>query len=209
MNFTRSRTNQTSCMKRSILTLLWLGCLIAASGQYIPRINKATLAVMREQQKLSRDVYDTLHQKWELRIFEEIAGAEENHMEAVKGLLDQFALEDPVGKTGDKPGKFLHPALQQLYDSLLISGGAHLEGALRAGAYIEEKDIFDLQRAIQTTGDADLKALYKYIMMASERHLLTFTRHLKKLGVIYKPTLLSAHEYERLVGASGGGTERK
>lgn len=196
-------------MKRSILTLLWLGCLITASAQYIPRVNKATLAIMREQQKLSRDVYDTLHQKWELRIFEELAGAEANHMEAVKGLLDQFAVEDPVGKTGDERGKFVHLVLQQLYDSLLISGGASLEGALRAGAYMEERDIFDLQRATRATGDADLKALYKYMMMASERHLLTFTRQLKKLGVFYKPVLLSVHEYERLVGASGGGTERK
>jgi hypothetical protein len=194
-------------MKKSVFILLLLGCFLAAPAQYIPRVNKATLALMREQQKLSRDVYDSLHQVWDVRIFEEIGGAEENHMEAVKTLLDQFVVEDPVATTGDAPGRFVHPPLQRLYDSLLLSGAASLEGAYRAGAYMEEMDIVDLHRAVQATASEDLKAVYKYIMVAAERHLLTFTRQLKKMGVIYEPALMAKREYDRIIGASGGGTE--
>jgi hypothetical protein len=194
-------------MKQSLLTLLLLGCFFAAPAQYIPQSNKATLALMREQQKLARDVYDSLHHKWSLHIFEEIGGAEDAHLESVQPLLEQFAVEDPLAKTADRPGRFVHRPLQRLYDSLLVSGSASLEGALRAGAFMEERDIVDLQRAIQATGSEDLKAVYKYLLMGSERHLLLCARYLKRVGVIYQPVLLSAHEYERLIGASGGGTE--
>lgn len=194
-------------MKKSVLILLLLGCFHVGLAQYIPRINKATMAVMREQQKLSRDVYDSLHQRWDQPVFEEIESAEVGHMEAVKSLLDQFAVTDPVGATGDVPGKFVHRRFQKLYDSLVTSGSASLEGAFRAGAYVEEMDIMDLQRAVQGTGSADLKAIYKYMLMGSERHLLAFTRRLKKMGVVYQPVLLRGWEYERLVGASGRGTE--
>lgn len=188
--------------------LLLLGCFLTTEAQYIPHVNKATLAVLREQKKLARDVYDSLYDKWELRIFEEIGGAEKAHMEAVKPLLDQFAVEDPVAITGDEPGRFAHRPFQRLYDSLLVSGTASLVGALRTGAFVEEMDIVDLQRAIKYTGAEDLRAVYKYLLMAAQRHLLTFTRYLKKAGAPYEPVLLPSREYERLIGASGGGTEK-
>lgn len=195
-------------MKHGVLVLLLLGCILTAPAQYISHVNKATLAVLREQKKLARDVYDSLYAKWELRIFEEIGGAEMAHMEAVKPLLDQFAVEDPIAITGDERGRFAYRPFQRLYDSLVVSGTASMVGALRTGAFVEEMDIVDLQRAIQSTGADDLRAIYKYLLMAAQRHLLTFTRYLKKVGVPYEPVLLSAREYGRLIGASGGGMEK-
>jgi hypothetical protein len=194
-------------MKKSVLTLLLLGSFVVAPAQYVTPVNKATLAVMREQQKLARDVYDSMHKVWGLALFEEIGSAEAAHMEAVKSLLDQFVVADPVAATGDTPGKFVHRRFQQLYDSLVVLGTASPEGAFRVGAFVEEMDIVDLQRAVQATSSSDLKAIYKYMVVGSERHLLAFSRRLKRLGVIYQPVLLRAWEYERLVGASGGGTE--
>lgn len=193
-------------MKQLFFLLLLGGCYFTAPAQYLPRVHKATLAVMREQQKLSRDVYCVLHDKWDLRVFEEIAGAEQNHMEAVKALLEQYDVDDPVGQSGDERGRFVYRPLQRIYDSLVVSGTASLEGALRAGAFLEEMDILDLQKAVQATGVEDLRVVYKYMWMAAGRHLLAFARQLKKLGVTYEPVLLGRQEYDRLIGASGGGT---
>lgn len=195
-------------MKRQLFLLLFWGCFFTAPAQYLPRVNKATLAVMHEQQKLARDVYCVLYGKWSLRVFDEISAAEQNHMQAVKALLEQYDVADPVERNADEPGTFVYKPFQGLYDSLVVVGTASLEGALRAGALVEEMDIMDLQKAVQATGAEDLKATYKYMMMASERHLLTFARQLKKLGVTYEPVLLSRKDYDRLIGASGGGTGR-
>lgn len=193
-------------MKRLFFLLLFWGCFFTAPAQYLPRVNKATLAVIREQQKLSRDVYCVLHDKWDLRIFDEIAGAEQNHMESVKALLEQYDVADPVDRSGDEQGKFVYKPLQKIYDSLVVAGTASLEGALRAGAFLAEMNIVDLHKAVKATGAEDLKAVYKYMKMGAERHLLTFARQLKKLGVSYEPVLLGHKEYDRLIGASGGGT---
>ncbi|MDK2464101.1 MAG: DUF2202 domain-containing protein, partial [Candidatus Korarchaeota archaeon] len=46
------------------------------------------LLYMREEEKLARDVYLTLYEKWGLPIFQNIARSEQTHMDAVKTLLD-------------------------------------------------------------------------------------------------------------------------
>jgi len=48
------------------------------------------LILMREEEKLARDVYTTLGEKWDLNIFINIAGSEQTHTDAVKYLLDRY-----------------------------------------------------------------------------------------------------------------------
>src|SRR6056297_3356933 len=55
------------------------------------------LLLMREEEKLARDVYNALYEKWNLKTFESIGlGSETTHMDAIKNLLDRYGLEDPV-----------------------------------------------------------------------------------------------------------------
>jgi len=42
---------------------------------------------MREEEKLARDVYLALYQKWNLRIFWNIAASEQRHMDAIGTLM--------------------------------------------------------------------------------------------------------------------------
>ena len=44
------------------------------------------LMYMREEEKLARDVYATLYEKWGTRIFNNIRVSEQRHMDAVKAL---------------------------------------------------------------------------------------------------------------------------
>jgi len=69
---------------------------------------------MREEEKLARDVYLNLYEKWNLKIFYNIAQSEKTHMETVKTLLDRYDLKDPVGE--DTIGVFESEKLQGLYN---------------------------------------------------------------------------------------------
>ncbi|AZR72789.1 hypothetical protein BBF96_04895 [Anoxybacter fermentans] len=54
------------------------------------------IILMREEEKLTRDVYLKLYEKWSLNIFQNIAKSEITHMGAVALLINRYELEDPV-----------------------------------------------------------------------------------------------------------------
>ena len=53
-----------------------------------------SLSFMREEEKLARDVYITLYNKWGVNIFTNISNSEQAHMEAILMLLNQYSLTD-------------------------------------------------------------------------------------------------------------------
>ncbi|MCA9242093.1 MAG: DUF2202 domain-containing protein [Planctomycetales bacterium] len=133
----------------------------------------ADLLHMREEEKLARDVYQTLGDKYDVAVFDNIAASEQQHMDSMLTLLDKYGLEDPVG---DNPvGVFEDPALQSLYDQLVARGEQSLEDAYQVGVTIEELDIADLQEAIETTDNADIARAYGNLLSGSQNHLTAFT----------------------------------
>ena len=191
-------------MIKKLVILLYLCCSFTGIIPTIPDSDKATLALMREEEKLARDVYLTLDGKWDQMVFQHISQAEVNHMQAVKSLMDQYKVEDPVVITRDERGRFVHKPFQRLYDSLVTTGSASLEGAFRAGAFVEERDLQDLYEAQKTTQASDLERLYGNLIRASEQHLRAFVRNLDRVGVSYEPVILSKTEYKRIIGTGGG-----
>ena len=53
----------------------------------IGAIEKEGLLFMWEEEKLARDVYLTMNEKYGHRVFNNISGAEQRHMNAIKSLL--------------------------------------------------------------------------------------------------------------------------
>ena len=53
------------------------------------RILNSTLTIEIEEEKLARDVYLTLDAQWNMRIFQNISRAEQQHLGAVASLLAQ------------------------------------------------------------------------------------------------------------------------
>ena len=156
---------------------------------------------MREEEKLARDVYLTLYQEWGLSIFQNIAGSEATHMEALKNLIGRYGLEDPAA--GQDIGVFTNPTLQELYDQLVAEGSKSLGDALRVGAAIEEIDILDLEEAMAQTDKADIQLVYKSLMKGSRNHLRSFTSTLEKqTGEIYQPLYLDIAEYVEIVSTT-------
>ncbi len=158
------------------------------------------LLYMREEEKLARDVYQVLYQKWELTIFQNIASSEQTHMDAVKALLDRYNLSDPAA---DKAvGEFTNSKLQELYDQLVEEGSKSLESALRVGAAIEEIDILDLEERLAQTDQADIQLVYENLMKGSRNHLRAFTSTLEnRTGKAYQPQYLSQDAYNEIIGA--------
>jgi hypothetical protein len=127
----------------------------------------AGLLFMREEEKLARDVYNQMYALWGLRVFQNIASSEQNHMDQVKLLMDRYGLASPALD----PGQFSDPKLQALYDQLITQGSVSLEEALKVGSLIEQTDINDLQTRLAQTDNADIQFVYNNLLNASNNHL--------------------------------------
>jgi len=161
------------------------------------------LLFMREEEKLARDVYNTLYGIWGQPTFQNIASSEQAHMDEVKQLLDRYGLTDPALA----PGQFTDPTLQALYDQLVAQGSTSLADALKVGAAIEEIDIQDLQTRLTQTDNADIQWVYNNLMSGSISHLNAFTGVLlQQTGEVYQPQYLSAEYYQSILTGSNGNS---
>lgn len=177
---------------------------VSADG--ITDAEAAGLLFMREEEKLARDVYLTFADMWGSRIFSNIAGAEQMHMDSMLGLIEAYGLTDPVGD--NEIGVFVDAELQQMYDDLVAAGTVSIEAALEVGGLIEEVDIEDLAIYIDATNAADIITAYEHLVSGSENHLRAFVSQLDSAGVEYQPTVLDAEVYESIISAEnerGGG----
>ncbi len=156
------------------------------------------LLYMREEEKLARDAYWAFGDQYGLPVFENIAEAEETHMDSVKVLMDKYGLIDPILEAG----KFSNPDLQALYDDLVEQGSSSAEEALRVGAVIEETDIQDLKERLAETDNEDIKMVYESLMRGSRNHLRAFVNNLERRGIDYTPEVLSQEEFDQIVGTS-------
>jgi len=156
----------------------------------------ASLLFMREEEKMARDVYIKMYGAWNDSVFDNIASSEQEHMDAIKVLLDKYNLTDPVI---DSIGVFNDPELQHQYDELLESGEvSHMEG-LRVGALIEEVDMKDIQEAIDTIENEDMISTYESLLKGSRNHLRSFVAKIEEQGVVYEAQLLTQEEVDAIV----------
>jgi len=168
-----------------------------------------SLNLMREEEKLARDVYTFLYTKWNLQIFVNIGESEQRHMDAVLQLLTKYNLPDPVGS--NNAGKFSSTRLQELYNQLTAQGSTSLADALRVGATIEDLDIFDLETALTKIRNQDIRAVYENLNRGSRNHLRAFYSNLVSRGELYVPQYISQIELDSIVSSSkeSGGQHMK
>jgi hypothetical protein len=137
-----------------------------------------SLIYMREEEKLARDVYLYLYDKWNIPIFRNIAASEQEHTDAVKSLLTQYGVQDPAATASE--GEFTNPELQELYNQLIQQGSVSREDALKVGVIVEEKDIRDLEAGLANTTNSDIKIVYGNLLRGSNNHLSAFNTQLGK-----------------------------
>ncbi len=157
----------------------------------------AGLMEMREEEKLARQVYIFMYEKYEHRVFNNISKSENAHTSAMLHLINGFGLTDP---TPVNDTEFSNPVFTELYAQLTEKGSESLIEALKVGAFIEEYDINDLQNLVETTENPTVKRVYGNLLRASKIHLKAFTNSLKWLNATYTPTVISIEEYNEILG---------
>ncbi len=157
---------------------------------------------MREEEKLARDVYLALFDIWGIRTFENIAQAEQQHMDSVAYLMDQQGIEDTVAYAA--PGEFTIPAIKDLYNSLVEQGSKSAIDALKVGTLIEDLDIADLEEYLAGTTDPLTIQVYERLIAGSEQHMRAFMNQLAMYGETYEAQFISQERMDDILGSSMG-----
>ncbi len=162
----------------------------------LSEIEVEKLSFMREEEKLARDVYLSLYDVWQIKIFNNISKSEQKHMDQVKLLIDSYGLSDPVQ---EPIGVFTNSKIQNLSDSLVKRGKTSEIEALRVGGLVEEVDIKDLQQALAETNNPALESVYNNLMKGSYNHLKAFVRNIESLGETYQAQHLLQYEVDYIL----------
>lgn len=169
---------------------------------YFGELNDAeieSILFMREEEKLARDVYLTLYDQYNLRVFNFIPRSEQIHMNALKVLIDRYELTDPI--VNDVRGEFQNEDLQKLYTDLVEQGSVSEIEALKVGALIEEIDILDLDHGLTEVieDNLDMTRIYTNLRRGSTFHLKAFVWNLKVRGEIYTPQVMDQETYDEII----------
>ncbi len=156
------------------------------------------LLLMREEEKMAQDVYDSFYSTYGILNFDRISNSESRHTAAVLALINHFGLTDPALAI---PGKFSSTVVQGLYDQLVAAGTTD-NLALSTGAFIEEYDIADLKKLLAETTNTDIIAVYSNLLKGSENHLRAFVRTLTIRGIVYSPQILSPTDFAAIIATT-------
>lgn len=181
------------------------GTTVPSTLQPLTSDEISTMLFVREEEKLARDVYLSLYERWQLSVFQTIAlQSEQKHMDKMQSLLKAANLTDPV--VDNTVGAFTSPEILQLYTDLLARGSSSADAALQVGAYIEEYDIVDIKAAIDeaTAGSNQLAVLdtYMNLLCGSRNHLRSFVKQIADSGISYQPQLLSSTELNAIISTA-------
>ncbi len=160
----------------------------------------ASLSFLREEEKLARDVYITLYNKWGVKIFNNISQSESTHMSAILMLLNKYNLPDPVGT--NEIGKFVNPQLKALYDQLVLEGNKSTLNALLVGATIEDLDIYDIKQALVYIDNQDMRYVYEMLAKGSRNHMRSFYKNIINAGGTYSPQYISNEDFNDIINSA-------
>jgi len=206
--FTKKISRRTMLAMTGALTavsLLPAGKAMAAGSRansttILTAQEKDDLLFMREEEKLARDVYLTLHDIWGTPVFANIATSEQQHMDAILNLLNIYKLPDPT--VGKLVGEFANLELQALYDTLIARGKQSVLDALLVGGVIEETDVEDLNAAMETSRISNIDKVYANLLNGSYNHLRAFASNIQSLtGQPYVAQVISQEIVDSILGS--------
>ena len=143
------------------------------------------ILLLREEEKLARDVYLTFSWWYDLPVFPNIARSEQQHMNLVALLLDRHGLPDPA--EGNGYGEFTNDWVEGLFNYLVALGAESVVGALTAGAMIEDVDIYHLEHILDHSEFDDVNLIVQNMVAGSRNHMRAFVGALEKRDATYVP----------------------
>ena len=160
---------------------------------------EAAVKDLREEEKLARDVYLTLAERWQLPVFANIARSEQAHMDHVAQLFEVYDVIDPV--TDDTVGAFTSAEYTLLYEELVARGEAFLESGLDVGATIEDLDLADLEALLDLSDNPHVGFVAHNLAKGSRNHLRAFVGALTAQGETYSAQYLSQETIDEILAA--------
>ncbi len=157
------------------------------------------LILMREEEKLARDVYQHFYDLYSTNVFRNIARSEARHMSAIKTLLDKYGIADPV--TDDTRGVFTDPHMTDLYSQLTTAGEKSLLDAMIVGATIEDLDIKDLMELSEDVEAEDILMVYRNLTKGSRNHMRAFHSQIERNNGSYTPQYISQELYDDIISS--------
>lgn len=173
-----------------------IAAILSRPVEVLSPAESAGLVWVREEEKLAHDVYAAAAARWGLQAFINIGASETMHMDAMKALLDRYALVDP--NAGMTDGQFQRPEFQALYTQLTSKAGLSLVDALQVGLEIEELDIKDIETEKLSVDNADVLYAYNELLRGSRNHLRAFWKQLQQQGGSYIPTHITQAEFDAI-----------
>ena len=159
----------------------------------------AGLIYLREEEKLARDVYYKLYEKYSARVFNNIYNSEITHTNSVLQLLNKYQIPDPVG--ANAIGIFKDTTLQNLYNSLIAKGNTSIQNAYIVGATIEDVDLYDLKIKSAGVDNQDIKLVYDMLAKGSRNHMRAFYKNLLNIGMTYTPQYITQAEFDAIINS--------
>lgn len=145
----------------------------------ITEVEREGIEYMLEEEKLARDVYAKLYEKYEINVFKNIPQSEQRHIDAVHGLVEMYDIDYYVD---EEPGVFGNETIQNLYNDFVEKGEKSLVDALYVGATIEDLDIYDISNFLETVDTPEIEQVYSFLLNGSKNHLRAFNNQLLKNG---------------------------
>lgn len=151
-----------------------------AESSVLTDAQKASLLFMYQEEKVARDVYITLGKKYPTATtFSSIQLSEQTHMDTVESLCIKYGVN--ISNIDESTvGIFVVPALQELYDTLVVQGAVSLLEAQKVGAAIETKDITDILAA-EAGMPSDVVKKFENLREGSYNHLDAFNKAIASL----------------------------
>jgi len=189
----------------AVLSLFNLSCsdnnneeTIMESVDKLSNEDTEALLFMLEEEKLARDTYDYLDNKWGIKQFTNIKKSEQSHMNAIINLLDQHS----IAYTVLPYGSFEDETLQNYYNQFIESGQISQANALQIGATIEDLDIVDLQEFIDNTTNLDIISVFESLKCGSKNHLRSFVSSIENIGDTYIVQYLTQEDYNLIISSN-------
>ncbi|MBK7159715.1 MAG: DUF2202 domain-containing protein [Ignavibacteria bacterium] len=176
----------------SVLTaLLFMLCTAVSYSQYTNE-EKAGLLFTLQEEKAAFDFYTEMFNKYNKKVFENIMSAEKTHQDHVLNLLSELNI-DPDGYT-QSAGEFSNKEVKDIYELLMKTIPSFSERLI-----CKKRKISDLRKFYSKAENEKIRSLYECLDRASQNHLRAFVKNLKREGIDFNPSILSADEFDLII----------
>ncbi len=192
----------TLIMVMSLFILLLVSCKkdteIAPTTTPLADSDKNALLFMLEEEKLARDTYIFLWEKWSITPFTNIKSSEQSHIDALAQVLTSYGIQYTILPAG----QFADSVLLNYYNQFVINGSISSANALQIGATIEDLDISALDKYTAQSTNATVINVYNSLKCGSRNHLRSFVSAIVSAGGSYAPQFISQDYYNVIISSS-------